>query len=211
MHRVRSVEENWMSGTGLGFDINRIDNRTYVGQRVFPSMDVPRIVTDRLILRGFDASDIEAYAALMADPAVTRYLGDGRPLGRPEAWRQLALIIGHWTLRGFGLWAVEERATGALVGRVGCYEPEGWPACEVGYVLSREVWGRGYATEAARAALGYAYDVLARDRVVSLIHAENAASIRVAKRLGGVRESPVELAGRLVDVYAYPHRASRAR
>lgn len=172
-------------------------------------MDVPRIITDRLILRGFEASDIDAYAALMADPTVTRYLGDGRPLGRREAWRQLALVIGHWTLRGFGLWAVEERATGALVGRVGCYEPDGWPACEVGYLLSRVVWGRGYATEAARAALRYAHEVIARDRVVSLIQPENTASIRVAERLGGVRESPVELDGRLVHVYAYPQGATQ--
>ena len=70
---------------------------------------------------------------MMADPDVTRYLADGRPLSRGDAWRQLAMIIGHWELRGFGLWAVEERSSGAFLGRIGCFEPEGWPGFEIGY------------------------------------------------------------------------------
>lgn len=165
---------------------------------------IPRLTTDRLILRGFEPGDADAYAAMMADPAVTQFLGDGEPLGRADAWRQLALVIGHWTLRGFGLWAVEEKATGAFVGRVGCFEPDGWPQFELGYVLARPAWGRGYATESARCALGYAHDVLARKRVVSFIQPRNLASIRVAERLGGTREGEVALGGRIVHVYAYP-------
>ncbi len=165
---------------------------------------VPRLTTERLLLRGFAPRDVEAYVAMMADPAVTRYLGDGRPLSRADAWRQLALIIGHWGLRGFGLWAVEERATGTLVGRVGCYEPDGWPGCEVGYVLARPFWGRGYATEGARAALEYARGVLARDRVISLIHPDNVASASVATRLGATADETIELFGRPAAVYAYP-------
>ncbi|GJG85575.1 N-acetyltransferase [Gemmatimonadetes bacterium T265] len=165
---------------------------------------VPRLTTDRLLLRGFDARDFGAYAALMADPAVARYLGDGRPLARADAWRQLALVVGHWALRGFGLWAAEERMTGALVGRIGCYEPEGWPGLEVGYVLARPYWGRGYAAEGARAALGYAHDVLGRERVVSLIHPENVASVRVATRLGAAPDGTADIGGRPALVYAYP-------
>ena len=93
---------------------------------------VPELSTDRLILRAFVASDFEAYASIMADPAVTQILGEGLPLTRVDSWRQLAMILGHWTLRGFGLWAVEHRANGRLLGRIGCHEPEGFPAFEVG-------------------------------------------------------------------------------
>jgi RimJ/RimL family protein N-acetyltransferase len=78
--------------------------------------DIPILQTERLLLRGFHARDFDAYAAMMADPEVTRHLADGRPLGRADAWRQLAMFAGHWTLRGFGVWAVEERATGACRG-----------------------------------------------------------------------------------------------
>ncbi len=166
-------------------------------------MSIPRIATERLVLRGFEPRDFEAYAAMMQDGAVTRYLGDGAPLGRADAWRQLALIIGHWALRGFGLWAVEEQGTGALVGRIGCYEPEGWPGLEVGYVLARSYWGRGYASEGARIALQYAREVLGRTHVISLIHPDNAGSIGVATRLGATENGRIELFGRPALVYTY--------
>jgi RimJ/RimL family protein N-acetyltransferase len=172
-------------------------------------MSIPRIATDRLVLRGFEDDDFEPYAAMMADPQVTRFLGDGRPLARTDAWRQLALILGHWSLRGFGLWAVEERTSGALVGRVGCFEPEGWPGFEVGYVLARPFWGRGYATEAGGAALRYAREILGRDRIISLIHPANDASIRVAERLGAVADGMVDLSGHPTRVYAYPESERR--
>jgi RimJ/RimL family protein N-acetyltransferase len=169
-----------------------------------PPLDVvPRLTTERLVLRGFDARDFEAYAAMMADAEVVRYLGDGRPLSRAEAWRQMAMLAGHWTLRGFGLWAVEERATGALVGRVGCWEPEGWPGFELGYVLARPFWGRGYATEAGGSALRFARETLGRQRIISLIQPANSASIRVAERLGAVHDGVVDLDGRAVSVHAY--------
>ena len=83
--------------------------------------------SNRLILRMFRESDLDAYAAMCGDPDVMRYLGDGYPLTRAEAWRNMALILGHWQLRGFGLWAVEERATGILAGRVGCWRRKAGP------------------------------------------------------------------------------------
>ena len=98
-----------------------------------------------------------------------RYLGEGRPLSRSDAWRQMAMILGHWRLRGYGLWAVEERATGTLVGRIGFFEPEGWPDFELGWMLGRHAWGKGYATEGARRALAYAFTELGRDHLISLI------------------------------------------
>ena len=165
---------------------------------------VPHLTTERLLLRGFEPRDAEPYAAMVADPEVTRYLGDGRPLGRADAWRQLAMFAGHWTLRGFGVWAVEERASGAFVGRIGCFEPEGWPALEVAYTLARPAWGRGYAREGAAAALAYARDVLGRAEVVSLIRPANAASIRVARTLGAEPAETIEFFGAPAVVYRYP-------
>jgi RimJ/RimL family protein N-acetyltransferase len=79
---------------------------------------IPQLTTDRLLLRSFGPKDFEPYAEMMALPDVTRYLGEGHPLSRAEAWRQLAMFAGHWVLRGFGLWAVEERATGATAAEV---------------------------------------------------------------------------------------------
>jgi RimJ/RimL family protein N-acetyltransferase len=165
---------------------------------------IPTLTTERLLLRPFRDGDLDAYAAIVADPEVTRFLGDGKPLGRADAWRQMALFVGHWQLRGFGIWAVEERATGALMGRIGLFEPEGWPGFELGYTLGRNFRGRGYASEGARAALAYAREVLGRERVISLIRSENAGSIRVAEGLGAVLQGEIEFFGSPALVYAYP-------
>jgi len=109
--------------------------------------------------------------------------------------------LGHWQLRGYGLWAVEERASGEMVGRIGCWNPEGWPGLEVGWTLRRRYWGRGYATEGARAALEYAFTQLGCRHVISLIRPANAASIRVAERLGERLEDRIELNGHEALVY----------
>jgi RimJ/RimL family protein N-acetyltransferase len=158
--------------------------------------------TERLLLRQFREDDLEAYAAICADPEVMRYLGEGKPLSRSEAWRQMAMILGHWTLRGYGLWAVEERASGALIGRIGFFEPEGWPGFELGWMLRRTSWGKGYATEGAGCALAHAFTVMGRERVISLIHPGNRASIRVAERLGETLQARTTLFGHDVLVYA---------
>jgi RimJ/RimL family protein N-acetyltransferase len=91
------------------------------------------LTTARLLLRPFRQDDVEAYAAMCADPEVMRYLGLSGVLTREDAWRQMAMLLGHWELRGFGMWAVEERDTGQFVGRVGLHDPEGWPEREVGW------------------------------------------------------------------------------
>jgi RimJ/RimL family protein N-acetyltransferase len=157
--------------------------------------------TERLTLRMLRESDLDAYAEMCADPEVMRYLGDGQPLSRPMAWRNLAQMVGHWSLRGYGLWAAEERSSGVLVGRVGCWNPEGWPGFEVGWMLRRSFWGRGYATEAARASLQFAFIQLQQPRVISLIHPENAASRRVAERLGERLQGSTEVLGKPALVY----------
>src|SRR5262245_16307011 len=156
--------------------------------------------TDRLSLRMLRETDLDAYAEMCADPEVMRYIGDGQPLSRPMSWRNLAMMVGHWSLRGYGLWAAEERASGALVGRVGFWNPEGWSGFELGWMLRRPFWGMGYATEGARAALRVAFSQLQQPHVISLIHPENAAAIPVPRpsRLfasGGAAGSPPEQRG----------------
>lgn len=167
-------------------------------------LTIPQLTTDRLILRAFEETDFEAYAKIMADPAVTQFLGEGRPLTRADAWRQMAMILGHWTLRGFGLWAVEHRDSGRLLGRIGCHEPEGFPAFEVGYVLARDAWGNGYAREGAAAALQYARHTLHRREITSIIRPANTGSIRVATSLGARAAETVEFFGAPSIVYRYP-------
>ena len=157
--------------------------------------------TDRLTLRMLRESDFDAYAEMCADPQVMRYIGDGQPLLRPMAWRKMAMMIGHWSLRGYGLWAVEERSSGALVGHIGFWNPEGWPGFELGWTLRRSFWGQGYATEGARTALKFAFTQLEQPHIISLIHPENVASIRVAERLGERLFDSTELMGKPVLVY----------
>ena len=157
--------------------------------------------TERLTLRMFRESDIEPYAEMVGDAEVMRFIGDGKLLTRPFAWRNLAMIIGHWGLRGYGLWAAEERSSGQLVGRIGLWNPEGWPGFELGWMLRRQFWGRGYATEGARAALDFGFTRLGQPQVISLIQPENAASIRVAERLGERLETRVEVMGQPALLY----------
>ncbi|MDY7013367.1 MAG: GNAT family N-acetyltransferase [Cyanobacteriota bacterium] len=157
--------------------------------------------TERLILRMFREEDFNDYAEIFGDPEIARYLGDGQPLSRFAAWRSLAATLGHWQLRGYGMWAIEERQSGALVGRVGFFYPEGWPGFELGWVLNRPYWGRGYATEGAKAALNYGFGELGREHTISLIRPENFKSIQVAERLGEKREGKTIIFGQEALIY----------
>jgi hypothetical protein len=107
------------------------------------TITIPTLTTHRLTLRGFTATDLDALAPIYADPQVSRYIGDGTPADRTATWRALAGMLGHWQLRGFGMWALIERASGRLIGRAGLYNPEGWPGLEAGWLLARDRWGTG--------------------------------------------------------------------
>jgi RimJ/RimL family protein N-acetyltransferase len=159
------------------------------------------IETKRLLLRELREDDAPAYAQMCADPEVMRYVG-GELLSADDAWRQLAMLVGHWTLRGFGMWAVEDRA-GDFVGRVGLHFPLGWPERELGWALARKHWGQGYALEAAAAVRDHAFRDRQRPRLASFIHPENARSIRLAERLGGQPQGTADLRGHHVLVYVY--------
>ena len=162
---------------------------------------IPTLTTERLRLRPLRAGDIDDYAALYADPEVTRGFGLRVPFARDADWRHMTYVVGHWHVRGFGEWAVEDRATGAFLGLTGFVQPEGWPGFELAWALARHAWGHGYATEGARAALDYAFTTLGRDRVISLIRPENRASIRVALRLGEYLQGSTEWMGKEFLVY----------
>jgi RimJ/RimL family protein N-acetyltransferase len=161
---------------------------------------IPRVETERLLLRELRGSDIDVYAAMYADPEVTRFLGG--PVDRPEAWRRMAVMAGHWLLRGYGNWALERRSDGRMVGRAGLWQPEGWPGLEIGWTLAREAWGHGYATEAAHAARDWARVELGARELISIIATENAASRRVAERLGMTVREEGPFRGERVAIYA---------
>jgi RimJ/RimL family protein N-acetyltransferase len=155
--------------------------------------------TERLLLRPFAQDDLDALASIVADATTMKFLGG--TMNREQAWRWMAAGVGHWVLRGFGMWAVEERETGSLVGRVGLQEPEGWPGIEAAWTIDRSRWGRGYAPEAARASIEYGFRELGLAHVISLIGPANTASIRVAEKIGEAYEGPVEFKGLQVSVY----------
>jgi len=161
------------------------------------------ITTERLALRQFAPADLEAYAAMCADAEVMRHIGKGGPVGRDVAWHQLAFFLGHWALRGYGTWAIEERACGRLIGRAGFIHPEGWPGLELGWLLARDAWGQGYATEACKAALGQGRGQFGALDLISLIRPANVRSIAVAERLGATLARQVEFMGQ--DALVYVH------
>ena len=157
--------------------------------------------TDRLRFRMFRESDFPTYEQWCARIEIMRYLG-GKTFDRIQAWRHLAYQIGHWAMLGYGYYAVEERASGNLIGRCGFTNHAGWPGFELGWTIIPEYQGRGYATEASRMLLAYAFDALDQPRVISLIHPDNAPSRRVAEKLGQRIEGQTEVLTMPVLIYA---------
>jgi RimJ/RimL family protein N-acetyltransferase len=148
-------------------------------------VEVPVIETPRLRLRGWEPEDVDALAAINADPRVGEWLGGVIDRDRTEA--RIQIYAYHWEEHDFGLWAVEELETGRLVGRTGFMHWDDWTAsphdAEIGWTYVPAVWGRGFATEAARASLDWGFDRAGLEEIVSFAMVENAASLRVMEKL----------------------------
>ena len=141
--------------------------------------------TQRLILRHVDpVSDFEAWADCFSDKETMRGLGGGPGMTRAQAWRHMATVIGHQSIHGYSFYSVSEKTSGKWVGRVGHWNPEGWPEPEVGWTIYKPFWRKGYAKEAGQACTDYAFDVLGWPRVVHTIAMDNVASIKTAQAIG---------------------------
>ncbi len=145
-------------------------------------ISIPTLTTERLILLPPDPSHLDAYLATYGDAEVMAHLT--APMDAVKVWHMMATQIGHWALRGFGGWSVQVRESGAVIGRLGLIRPEGNAEVEIGWVLGRESWGKGYATEGARAALAFGFDTVRAERVIARIAPANAGSAGVAAKLG---------------------------
>lgn len=163
-------------------------------------IEFPTLETERLRMRTWREEDLDDYCEITSDPETVKFLS-GTPMTRGETWRHMAMFLGHFQLRGFSHWAVEEKASGKMIGRIGFLQPAEWPDFEIGWTINRSCWGKGYASEGARAALVHAVEVLGRTHVISLIHPDNAASIRVAERLGETLETRATVMGKELLVY----------
>jgi RimJ/RimL family protein N-acetyltransferase len=162
-----------------------------------------QLETERLILRPPRMEDFNAWAAFLDDEEATRYIG-GKQV-RAMAWRTFMAMCGCWHMTGIAMFSVIEKASGKWVGRLGPWNPDGWPQEEVGWGIAREHWNKGYASEGATAAMDFAFYVLGWSEVIHCIHAENKASQGVAKRLGSkclrrVR-MPAPFDGDIVDAW----------
>jgi RimJ/RimL family protein N-acetyltransferase len=172
----------------------------------------PKLETARLILRPTAAEDFESWAALMADDA-SHFIGG--PQARSVAWRGFISVAGAWAIQGYSMFSVIEKASGLWVGRVGPWVPEGWPGTEVGWAVAKPAYGKGYATEAATAAIDWAFETLGWTDVIHCIDPENIASQRVAERLGSTNRGPGQMPAPYedypVDIWGQTREQWRAR
>ena len=168
---------------------------------MIPLATIPTLETERLVLRAPGAQDLEPYAAFYASEA-SAYVGG--PLNKPQAWRSLCGVIGHWAMRGFGRWMVTRKGDDTAIGLVGLHFPFDWPEPEIGWYIWSGT-GKGFASEAGRAARRYAYEILGWRTAISLIAPGNEASIRVATAMGAERAPDIELPPHgTVMVYRHP-------
>jgi len=164
-------------------------------------VNVPTLESERLILRPFKEADFEPMADFYASDISAFY---GGPCDREDAWRKFAMYPGHWTLRGFGPWALEEKSSGEFVGITGLWYPELWPAPEITWALVEAHHGKGYATEAAARSLQAAYEDFGWTTAVSVIALENEASARVAQRLGATNEGEIPFRYGSANLWRHP-------
>ena len=163
------------------------------------------IETARLRLRPFGADGVEPHIAMMQNEDIARFLTtNGKPQARGVEWRSAATLIGHWELRGFGFFSVYEKSSGAWVGRVGPWMPDGWPGLEVGWAIDHAYWGKGYAGEAAIASMKWVFREFPEwARIISVIDPGNNNSQQVARKIGETQTGDVfDYHGMALDIWA---------
>ncbi len=172
-----------------------------------------QIETPRLLLRVQRKEDFEYFAELQRDEEACRYIGGTAP--RAAAWRKFLQMPGAWAVQGFGMFAVIEKSSNQWVGNIGPWYPEGWPGTEVGWALRRSAWGKGYAYEAAVAAIDWAFDELGWTEVIHSIDLDNVGSQQLATRLGarnrGRGQLPAPFEDVVIDIWAQSREDWRAR
>lgn len=146
-------------------------------------MNIPTLHTERLVLRAPGKDDFPAYRNFYADRRASAAYGG--PLRSGLAWRKLAADIGHWSLRGFGMWSLEEKESGDTIGGCGIVWPEDWPRHELTWWIVPGARRRGYAFEASRAVIAWAYDSLGWSQIETHMNDGNQAARRLAEKLGG--------------------------
>ena len=167
-----------------------------------PFLVPQRLETERLVLRMFVEDDWRALHEHYSDAECTRFTFR-RALTEAGTWRAMASMAGHWQLRGYGPYALEEKATKAVLGTVGLWYPLEWPEPEIKWALARRHWGRGYASEAVRGVQRMARECVPDLALISLIDRENAASIRLALAVGATLERELEFAGSPFHIYRH--------
>jgi len=158
------------------------------------------IETTRLLLRPIAAADFEAHARIVGDPEVMHYIID-EPMTRVQAWWNIARYAGHWQIRGYGMYVAIEKSSGEIIGHMGFLNPEGGRGFELGWILARSAWRKGFASEGTRALVDHAFGPLGQTHIVCVINAENAPSIAVAERLGARIEREETEAGKRLLIY----------
>ena len=172
-------------------------------------VEIPTLETDRLRLRAYTLADFHDYARMWSDPAVFRYVG-GVPFTREQSWTRFLRQVGLWHYMGFGFWALEHKATGAFAGECGFHEmrraitPSIEGDMEAGWGLSPSMQGQGLAEEAMRAAIGWAERHGTGSRLTAIIDLGNAASRRVAAKLGFTERGPAVYNDKPLTIFQRP-------
>jgi len=169
----------------------------------------PRLETARLILRPFRKDDLDDFASTMADPEIVRHLAI-EPLSREDSLRRIFLAAGQWPIIGMGMWAVERKSDGRMVGHLGFFDMErdmepslvGQP--EMGWIFDRSVHGQGIAAEACQAALGWAEQEFGSVEIPAIINTDNFPSMKLAEKLGFVREPDGVYKGEPIAIFRRP-------
>jgi ribosomal-protein-alanine N-acetyltransferase len=164
-------------------------------------MTTPTLSTKNLLLRPFTLADVQVMHRILNGRDVLRYFPGSQSLTEEQVERSIGRLLDHWQERGYGLWALESRLNGDLLGRCGLQFIPETEEVEVDFILSRDYWGQGLATEAGLASIQFGFNVLKLDSIVGIVHLKNIASQRVLEKLGMTSRIKTEYFG--MAVYRY--------